>query len=725
MLEGGLTVEALEEAPAAVLVVDLANRQVVHVNDIAEELAPGTGLPVDLDRWSDAAALRDPDGAELSETTHPLSRVARAESVAGQAVSAARRSAMGDQRKPLWVVAMPMVGAPMLDGHALVVLLPLHDQRAEALGAKADAKDPAPAPDRALAELPDVEGELPDGQALRDRAISATALSFTVADALDPEQPLVWVNPAFTATTGFELDEVVGRNCRFLQGDDTDQPGRRRLREAIDQGVSVSVTLRNYRKDGSSFWNQVDLSPVRDPEGRIAHYVGIQTDVTDRVEAELRTNRALESEREARADAESARSRLAFLIEAVNRLSATLDADECAERLLSLVVPYLADWALLFRVADRDERGGAAMLGRHRNPLRQAEVDELLSELPRALHEGDLTDLLLDGREVRVIDHLDDPDSLKERAGYLRDLSITERTQALGGRQAMVVALTGRSAVQDVLLLVRTGDRSPFGEDDVTTALDLGRRAGLILENVDLYRAQARIADVLQRSLLPELPAVEGIDMAARYLANESGAEIGGDFYEVLDLKDAGLGLAVGDVTGHDILSAAAMGHLKGLLRAAGYDNHDNPAEVLEHVDHLMLGLGMPTIATAVFGHALRTDEGWRLRWSSAGHPPLVVRHPDGRTELATTARNDILLGLSDTTRTQHEIALAPGSTIVAYTDGLVERRQETMDEGLDRLIATVAAAPAGADQLADAVLEQLGGTAREDDIALLVVTLT
>ncbi|QCW49295.1 PAS domain-containing protein [Nocardioides dongxiaopingii] len=252
----------LEDSPAAVLVVDLGTRRVVHANDIAKQLAPGLRLPLGLDAWSDAAELRDPEGAELSETDHPLSRVARSESVAGQAVSAARRSAMGARREPLWMVAMSMTDAPMLDGHALVVLIPLRHSRVAAL---LEAEAPIDR-EAVTAEV----SELVFGHELRDRALNSTALAVTVANALDAEQALVWVNPAFTATTGYTAEEAVGRNCRFLQGPETDAAGRRRLREAVEQGISVSVTLLNYRKDGTEFWNQVDLSPVRDPEDRIA-----------------------------------------------------------------------------------------------------------------------------------------------------------------------------------------------------------------------------------------------------------------------------------------------------------------------------------------------------------------------------------------------------------------------------------------------------------------------
>ncbi len=124
----------------------------------------------------------------------------------GQAVSAAAGSDLGGRREPLWVVALPMADAPMLDDHALVVFLPLRDSRAARAAMDAATEQAA----------------------LRDRAVLATGLSFTVADARDPEFPLVWVNPAFTATTGYNLEEGGRPNCRFLQGPGTDPAARRR-----------------------------------------------------------------------------------------------------------------------------------------------------------------------------------------------------------------------------------------------------------------------------------------------------------------------------------------------------------------------------------------------------------------------------------------------------------------------------------------------------------------
>ncbi|MCW2817091.1 MAG: putative light sensor protein, partial [Nocardioides sp.] len=378
------------------------------------------------------------------------------------------------------------------------------------------------------------------------------------------------------------------------------------------------------------------------------------------------------------------------------------------------------DWAVLLPAGS----GGAEhMVGRHRHRARQGEVDALVADLPNVLEQEELVDSLLGGHQVRLIG-TSDPAAADLDAAYLSNPLVAGHIRALDGQQALIVGLSGRLEVHDVLVLVRSTGRRPFSETDVELALDLGRRAGTILENASLYQAQAHIAEVLQRSLLPDLPHIEGISSAARYLANETSAEIGGDFYELLDFHDAGIGIAIGDVSGHDILAAAAMGHLKGLLRAAAFDDFASPAAVLEKVDRLMLGLGMPTIATAVFAHAVPHDGGWRLTWTGAGHPPLVLRAPDGTVEMLPVQHNDVLLGLHEATRTQHEVLVPRGTTILGYTDGLIERRSETLRTSADRLVEALGAAPEGVEDLCDHVLAAMDHGVRDDDIALLAVTL-
>lgn len=769
------------DAPAAVLLVDLAARAVVHVNPVARQLAAGAELPIGIDAWSDAAQLRDLDGAELSDTDHPLSKVARSEPVAGQAVSAASSSDLGRRREPLWVVALPMLDAPMLTDHALVVLLPLREQDA-AQAARTAAEEQAQ---------------------LRDRAVVATGLSFTVADARSPDMPLVWVNPAFTATTGYDFDDAVGHNCRFLQGPGTDPDAPKIMRSGLEAGESVTVTLLNYRKDGLAFWNQVAMSPIFGAGGELTHFVGIQTDVSGRVAADEARDAALEAERaareqadaartqadaarqvadrareqaetarrqaeaaqsqaeraraaaersraeaeNARASAEQHRSRLALLALATERLSGTLEVAECRQRLLELVVPQLGDWAAVLTTGG----GGQVteVTSEHRDPGQTGVLRSFLDQLRHTQLSSPLHDLLLNGLPARRLpdladvtarlEHLDgDRDELGDEHGdedgdcrpdsAVRDLTRT-LADALGVGSVLMVPLPGREPSGDMLILARGRGSRPHTDDDLDIAVDLARRAGLILDNARLFEAQHRIASTLQASLLPDLPRVAGVEIAARYHAAEANADVGGDFYEVIDLPGEGFAFAIGDVVGHDVYATAAMGHLKGLLRACAWDaTLQTPADVLRRVDELIAALGMSTMATLTYGHLAREETGWLLTYSSAGHPPLLVREPDGTVQ-TLDAVGGIPLGiLPGHPRDNNAVPIAEGSIVLAYTDGLVERRHEVLTVGLHRLADSVRRAPHDPGQLCQHLLDELatGGAAATatDDVALLALLL-
>nr|WP_246315707.1 SpoIIE family protein phosphatase [Kineococcus aurantiacus] len=566
--------------------------------------------------------------------------------------------------------------------------------------------------------------------ALRDRAVLATGLSFTVADARTDDFPLVWVNPAFTATTGYAFEEAVGRNCRFLQGPGTDPAAPERMRAALESGQGTTVTVLNYRKDGLAFWNQVALSPIFGPDGELTHFVAIQTDVSGRVAADRARDDALAAERAARRDAEEAhrqaeehRARLDLLAEATHRLSGTLDSAECRRRLLELVVPGLADWAVVLSPDGQGQIADAAAV--HRDPALAPRVAEYVAAVRRTALRGPLHELLLGDRPARRITGYGSRAVQAERRRWTGDEGVLALSDALGVDSLLVVPLPGRRRQgDDVMVLVRAPGSLEHTDDDLRIAVDLGRRAGLLLDNARLYEQQHLIATALQRSLLPDLPEVPGLTVAARYHAGQAGSDVGGDFYELIDVPGDGTALAIGDVAGHDVYAAAAMGHLKGLLRACAWDRTlDTPAAVLHRVDELTAALGMTTMATVTYAQLTRDGSGtWSLEHSTAGHPPLLVRHPDGAVEFLP-GTGGIPLGVDPVLpRESLTHRLPAGSIVLGYTDGLVERRGEVLSEGLDRLARTAAAAPHDVHALCDALLAELGDS--HDDIALLAVQL-
>jgi len=121
----------------------------------------------------------------------------------------------------------------------------------------------------------------------KERALEASSCGIVLADALAVDMPLVYVNKAFERITGYKKKEILGRNCRFLQGDELDQPSLKKVRETLEKKTSCEVVVRNYRKDGTPFWNELKLAPVFSDAKKLTHYIGIQTDVTKRVEAEV------------------------------------------------------------------------------------------------------------------------------------------------------------------------------------------------------------------------------------------------------------------------------------------------------------------------------------------------------------------------------------------------------------------------------------------------------
>jgi PAS domain S-box-containing protein len=215
---------------------------------------------------------------------------------------------------------------------------------------------------------------------LRDRAVVATDMCFTITDPRRPDNPLVWVNPSFCSLTGYPHEEVVGRNCRFLQGANTDAAAVRRIRDALGRREPVTEVLLNYRRDGTAFWNQVMISPVFDGTGELVNFVGVQNDVTERVVVEQERRAAL-------AEAEEARGQLRLLADATSQMTEALTLTDACRRLARSLVPALADLCAV----DLLERPGAGVPQRAAVAARDRADEERLVRLAglRGYRTGD------------------------------------------------------------------------------------------------------------------------------------------------------------------------------------------------------------------------------------------------------------------------------------------------------------------------------------------------
>jgi PAS domain S-box-containing protein len=265
------------------------------------------------------------------------------------------------------------------------------------------------------------------------------------------------------------------------------------------------------------------------------------------------------------------------------------------------------------------------------------------------------------------------------------------------------------------------GRREPyrFTSEDTGWLQLVADRVALAVEQAGVYDREHRIAETLQRSLLPEsLPHLPGLGVAARYLAGGAGA-VGGDWYDVIALSSGRVGLAMGDVVGHGLGAASLMGQMRSALRAYALED-EQPSSVIRRLDRLLQSIGPSGMATLLY---LVLDPGRsRIAFASAGHPPPVVREPDGGVRFLETP-SSVPLGVQGMPHFEDSaFDLLPGSTLVLYTDGLIERRDATLDEGFERLGRAIANAPDDPDGLCDHIVGELLPDDPADDTALLVV---
>lgn len=378
-----------------------------------------------------------------------------------------------------------------------------------------------------------------------------------------------------------------------------------------------------------------------------------------------------------RQDLERATARLRLLADASTALSSVLDADEALNRLARLIVPQVADACVVDLVEDGGVRRLAAV---HRDPARE------LPPAPESLPWSDefsapLARVLRGAGPVTVTDF-----GAHAAAGSLQSAQL-ELYRALEARTVLIMPLQVRREVFGALSLVRTGSTEPFGEEEISLVADLGHRAGLAVENARLYAIQLRTAEQLQLSLLPDLSGIEHLELAARYVPAREGAEVGGDWFDAFRLCDGSTMLAIGDVVGHDLTAAVGMGQLRNMLRSLAYDSGDSPAGVMRRLDNVMQGLSNTELVTGAIARVYTPPTGpWFVHWTNAGHPPPVLTSPTGSSRLLEEGLAPVL-GVDPAIEREDALAvLEPGSTLLLYTDGLIERPGEDIDRGFTRL---------------------------------------
>ncbi|MCX2181453.1 SpoIIE family protein phosphatase [Streptomyces sp. SKN60] len=564
--------------------------------------------------------------------------------------------------------------------------------------------------------------------ALSSRLVAHSPIGLAV---LDLDLRFVLVNPALERITGLPATGHLGRG--FGQAvPSPDAPAvERALREVLETGVPVlSRRVRGpvreagrdapqgtdrpdtdeaaAESESESVWS-VSLYRLETTGRRVVGVAAAVVDVTEQHRAERAAARA--------------RNRLAVIASASERVGTTLDLDLTAHELAELVVPEFADIAAVDVLEDvltgprpggTDASGPAvfrALAVETAYPTVARDAADPVGDPARYGAERLVTRCARTGRPVLVA-HVTDADL----AHIARDATAAGLLREAGVHSYLAVPLRARGVVLGVLDLKRARNAVPFDRDDVLLAVELAARAAVAIDNARWYRHQQRTALALQRHLLPHGPArLNGLDAAYRYQPASAAVEVGGDWFDAIPLADGKTALVVGDVMGSGINAAATMGQVRTAARTlAGLGLA--PSVVLTELDRTVAGLDeMATCLYAVYDPGSAS-----CRIANAGHPPPVHVPADGLPRLLDLSTG-APLGVGGVPFETEEVPFRPGDSLVLYTDGLVETRDQDIDVRLAALTALLDGPPRSLEETCDLLLDALRAPDAPDDVALLI----
>ncbi len=417
---------------------------------------------------------------------------------------------------------------------------------------------------------------------------------------------------------------------------------------------------------------------------------------------------------------------LALLRETGNRVGTTLELDTTASELCQVAVPGFADLAAVMIVDDvftgaapdpdrgaRPGRGAPLTMRRVAVACRNARTrwEDLLPEdelfTVSARDPRDLTEPLL----LPVVDPV-------VADAVAADLGVPAIGPLLADRSLLIAPLTARGTVLGRMCFVREPQRPAFNLKDAATAVEFAARGAVHLDNARLHQFESRAATTLQRSMLPTSPPrIPGVSVAHHYRPGDRQAQVGGDWFDAIQLPGGRVALIVGDVMGHGLHSAAVMGQFRTAVQTmAALDLP--PAQLLRHLDNLAHRLGADHLATCVY--AVYDAIHRTLHLANAGHIPPVLARPDGRSELLRIPEG-APIGVGGVPFETVEIPVPDGSWLVLCTDGLVEVRGQGIDAGLAALCANVIEPRHSPEGVCDRILSRVHSDDRRDDVALLV----
>lgn len=550
-------------------------------------------------------------------------------------------------------------------------------------------------------------------------------------------------NRRFATVFGGAADDHRGKTVHdYLTRSEADRMTAA-LQRVLETGEAVTDMQLVGAAPGSQerrHWS-INLYRVHSGAGRPVGVAGLGTDVTRRHLAAR--------------EAANARRNLALLNEAGARIGNSLDLETTARELLDVTVPGFCDLAsvdLFQGLLAGDEappgRGGAAHAGGYGGgsaELRRVAFASAVSDAPLAapwcVPEGGVPGPIAVGAVHRYPFNSPCAGALRTaRPRLIEDPASDDLIQC-----TLAVPMVAHDTVVGLAQFSRTKGSEPFGERDRALAVELAARAAVCIDNARLYRREHERALILQRSLLPPGdPEAAGLDIACRYLPGNTATEVGGDWFDVIELPGHRTALVVGDVMGRGLRAAVAMGELRTAVRTLALLDLE-PAEVLSALDEIARGLGAPAggrqapraalqsrdadlsevyLATCVY--AVYDPVTRRCTFANAGHLPPVLVEPGepgepSRPALLLEVPPGMPLGVGGEPFEEVEVELPEGALLALYTDGLVESRDHPLDEGLRSLRGALADPVRPLEDVCDHVLNTLDTRHGEDDIALLM----
>ncbi|MCL6736472.1 SpoIIE family protein phosphatase [Streptomyces neyagawaensis] len=536
-------------------------------------------------------------------------------------------------------------------------------------------------------------------------------------------------NQRFASIYGGHVDDHRGQGVHdYLQSPEAERV-EATLRRVLETGDSITDMHISGFVPGSEerrHWS-VNLYRVHSGTGRPIGIAWLGIDVTAR--------------RSAAREAAAARRNLALLNEAGSRIGNSLDLETTARELLDVVVPNFCDLATVdlyqgLLVGDETPPG----LADGSAELRRVAFASAVSDAPFVGGPAPV--------RVGAVHHYPFNSPCADALRTARPQQVPEEGNLI--QTTLAVPMVAHDTVVGLVQFSRTKGSEPFGERDRALAVELAARAAVCIDNARLYRREHERALILQRSLLPPGdPEASGLDIACRYLPGNAATEVGGDWFDVIELPGHRTALVVGDVMGRGLRAAVAMGELRTAVRTLALLDLE-PAEVLSALDEIARGLGNPGgvqsasrtaasrprdkdlsevyLATCVY--AVYDSVTRRCTFANAGHLPPVLVEP-GESALMLDVPPGMPLGVGGEPFEEVEVELPEGALLALYTDGLVESRDHPLDEGLQAFVGALtdpaqpptgrSDGPRSLEDVCDHVLNTLDTHHGEDDIALLM----